>query len=214
MATQPYARIENPMINNVKGLQERINTPDKANANYLSSLVIPMRDDDADYPALLMANFIYGGGSLSSRLGTRVRQQEGLSYGVGSSFSASSFDVRATLSGNAICNPENIGRVEKVIAEELARLLSEGITEDELTQAKQGYLQAQKVSRSSDSALAGMLAGLSHAGRTMKYAADLDEKIASLTPARVNAAVRKHIDPKKLVVVSAGDFGAKTGAAP
>ncbi len=210
-ASKPYARIANSTPAGITGSQQKIKTPDKANATYAAGLVFPLRDDAADYPALVIANFIYGGGSLSSRLGNRVRQQEGLSYGVGSSFSASSFDPRATISTNAICNPQNIGKVEKVIAEELARLLKDGVTEDELKQAKQGYLQSMKVSRASDSALAGMLAGFSHTGRTFKYAADLDKKIEALTTEQVNAAVRKHVDPKKLVIVSAGDFDAPAG---
>ena len=134
----------------------------------------------------------------------------GLSYGVGSSFSASSFDPRARLTINAICNPQNIGKVEKAIAEEFARLLRDGVTADELTQAKQGYLQAQKVARTSDAALAGMLADLSHVGRTMAYTAELENKIAALTPEQVIAAVRKHFDPQALVIVTAGDFEVQT----
>ena len=59
-------------------------TPDKANAVYVAGMTFPMKDDDPDYPALVMGNYILGGGSLSSRLGDRVRQKEGLSYGVGS----------------------------------------------------------------------------------------------------------------------------------
>ena len=58
-------------------------------------MIFPMKDDDPDYPALVMGNYVFGGGSLSSRLGDRVRQKEGLSYGVGSFFSADSLDSAA-----------------------------------------------------------------------------------------------------------------------
>jgi zinc protease len=48
----------------------------------------------------------------------------------------------------------------------------------------------------------------------MKYDADLEEKIRALGPEQVLAAVRKYIDPKRLVIVTAGDFaGAKSKAA-
>src|SRR5262249_27780356 len=157
----------------------------------------PMRDDDPDYPALVIANFVYGGGSLSSRLGNRVRQKEGLSYGVGSTFSASPFDSRASITTSAICNPQNIGKVETAIREELQRFVQDGITNDELAQAKQGYLQAQKVRRTSDAALVGSLAELSHTGRTMEFQAELERKIESLTTEQVLAAIRKHIQPNK-----------------
>ena len=175
-ATKPYARIATAAPSGLAGVQQQITTPDKANATYASGLVFPLRDDDPDYPALVIANVIYGGSTLASRLATRVRQHDGLSYGVGASFSASSFDPRATITTNAICNPQNIGKVEKAIAEELARLLRDGVTADELTQAKHGYLQAQKVARASDAALARMLANLSHVGRTMAYTAEVENK--------------------------------------
>ena len=209
-ATKPYARIATAAPSGLAGVQQQITTPDKANATYASGLVFPLRDDDPDYPALVIANVIYGGSTLASRLATRVRQHDGLSYGVGASFSASSFDPRATITTNAICNPQNIGKVEKAIAEELARLLRDGITADELTQATHGYLQAQKVARASDAALARMLANLSHVGRTMAYTAEVENKIAALTPEQVNAAVRQHIDPQALVIVTAGDFEVQT----
>jgi zinc protease len=209
-AAKPYAHIATSAPSELAGVQQQITTPDKANATYTSGLVFPLRDDDPDYPALVIANVIYGGSALASRLGTRVRQHEGLSYGVGSSFSASSFDPRATLTTNAISNPQNIGKVAKAIAEELARLLHDGVTADELTQATHGYLQAQKVARASDAALARMLANLSHVGRTMAYTAEVEKKIAALTPEQVNAAVRKHFDPQALVIVTAGDFDVQT----
>ena len=134
-----------------------------------------------------------------------------MSYCVGSSLSVSSFDTRASLTINAICNPQNIGRVEKAIQEEFARLLRDGVTADELERAKQGFLEAQKVRRTTDGALAGLLSDLSYTGRTMTYQTDL-EKDRGLTPDQVVAAVRNHLDPQKLVIVTAGDFGTKAEA--
>ena len=135
-----------------------------------------------------------------------------MSYGVGSGFDVSSLDKRASLSLSAICNPQNIDRVKTAIREEVDRLLRDGVTQDELEKAKQGYFEAQKVRRTTDGALAGRLADLSHAGRTMEYYADLEKKIAALTPEQVLAAARKHFDPKNLVIVTAGDFEATTAA--
>jgi zinc protease len=139
-----------------------------------------------------------------------VRQQEGLSYSVGSSLSVSSQDQRASLNISAIVNPQNIAKLKTCVQDELARLLRDGITADELDKARQGYLQALKVGRSSDAALAGALSGLRHLDRTMDWEADLEKKIAALTPDQINAALRTHIDPKNLVVIAAGDFDAKS----
>lgn len=205
-AAKPYARIPMPIQSQVAGAKHEINTPDKANATYVAGLVFPMRDDDPDYPAMVIGNHILGAGALSSRLGNRIRQQEGLSYGVSSSLTASSWDQRGTLSITAISNPQNVAKVVKAAQEELDKLLRDGVSAEELQNAKQGYLQAQKVGLSSDTALAGVLTTLRHRDRTMAFEADFDKRIEALTPEAVNAALKKHIDPKKLVVVTAGDL--------
>jgi len=174
-----------------------------------------MRDDDPDYPALAMGNYILGAGTLSSRLGVRIRQKEGLSYGVTSSLGVSSQDRRASFTISAIVNPQNLARLRICAIEELERMLRDGVTADELDKAREGYLQSMKVGRSSDAALAGSLGSLRHLDRTMLWEADFEKKIAALTSEQVGAAMKRHIDPKKLVVVAAGDFGdeQKPGAA-
>ncbi len=78
---------------------------------------------------------------------------------------------------------------------------------DELDKAREGYLQAMKVGRSSDAALTGSLGNLRHLDRTMQWQADFEKKISALTPEQIGTALKRHIDPKKLVTVGAGDFG-------
>ena len=165
-----------------------------------------MKDADPDYPAVVLGNFVFGAGSLYSRLGNRVREKEGLSYGVGSFVAAESHDPRASITLYAICNPENVDKVVKAIDDELKLLLDKGVTEDEIELAKSGYLQEQQVSRSEDGRLVGLLADTLFAGRTMNYYADLEDKIRALTPEQVLTAMRKHIDPGRLAVVVAGDL--------
>ena len=213
-SAKPYKRIAMPIVGDQPGGRQSIDTPDKANANYVAGLLFPLRDDDADYAALVMGNYILGSGTLSSRLGDRIRQKEGLSYGVTSSLSASPLDKRATFTISAICNPANMSRLEKAAQEELDRILRDGVTQEELDQAKKGYLQARQVGRSSDPALTGMLTSLRELNRTMAHEADMDKKIEALTPEIISAALRSHIDPKKLTVVVAGDFGTKTATLP
>ena len=208
-ATKPYTRIASPLTAEVAGSQHKINTPDKANATFTTGLLFPMRDDDPDYPALLIGNYMFGGGTLSSRLGNRIRQKEGLSYGVTSSLSVSSQDQRAGFTISAIVNPRNLGRLQQCALEELDRLLRDGVTADELNQAREGYLQTLKLGRASDPALAGTLGNLRHLDRTMAWESDLEKKIAALTPEQVKSALNRQINPKKLVVVAAGDFEAK-----
>ena len=206
---QPYERIARPVVSLVEGGKQEIDTPDKANAVYSAGMLLPISDEHPDYPALVLGNFILGAGSLSSRLGDRVRQKEGLSYGVSSNFVAAAQDDRANLMLGASCQPQNVGKLETVMKEELDRLLAKGVTANEVENAKKGLLQQQQVARSSDQALASMLSSQLFEGRTMAREDELEKKIAALTPEAVSAAFKKHIDPKRLVIVTAGDR--KTG---
>ena len=201
-----YERLPQEVPENLAGKSEAIKTPDKKNATYFAATVLPMTDSDPDYPALVMGNYILGGGALSSRLGDRVRQKEGLSYGVGSGFSAQSADKRATMYLYAITNPENMEKVKTAIQEELEKLIREGMTGEELSAAKQGYLQKQQVSWADDPTLTATLADTLEYNRTMNYYEELYAKIDALTPEQVVAALQKHIDPQKFVIVTAGDF--------
>src|SRR6185503_2008765 len=76
-------------------MRTSIEAPDKESAVFRAGLRVEMRDDAADYPALVLGNFMTGGGFLNSRLATRIRRNDGLSYGVGSFFAASAFDKDA-----------------------------------------------------------------------------------------------------------------------
>ncbi len=153
-----------------------------------------------------MGNYILGAGALSSRLGDRIRQKEGLSYGVGSGLSAHPIDERTRLTLFAITNPENKDKLLKAVQEEIDRLLKDGVTSEELEAAKQGFLQGEQLSRTSDAGLSQILAGTIFANRTMEYHAKFETAITELTVEKVNAALRKYIDPKRLVTAVAGDF--------
>jgi zinc protease len=199
-------RIERAAPASHAALKEDILTPDKANAVFVAGLAFPLKESDPDYAALRLGNFIFGGGTLSSRLGNRIRQKEGLSYGVTSLFSASTRDPDASFTVNASLNPANIDRLEKAVMEELSEFLANGPSAKELADAQKAYTESQKVSRTNDGAIAGQIASNLRLGRTFKHASETEQRIAALTPDEVRSAFRKFIDPKKLVVVRAGDF--------
>lgn len=204
----PFERIPRVHVANVKGSVESFSTPDKANAAYVAMMTLPLRDDHPDYPAIAIGNFILGSGGLSSRLGDRVRQQEGLSYAIQSDLQPSIIDERSAFLIFAISNPENAPKVSAAIQEELQRLLRDGITAAELEAAKSGYLQEQQVSRSSEPMLAMLIEGYSFAGRKILFLEQQELAISRLTVDDVNVALRKHLQPERLFVVQAGDFPA------
>ncbi len=202
----PYVRIDHKVGESGTGMKEDIVTPDKANAEYLAGLSFPLSDGDPDYPALRIGNFILGGSTLASRIGDRIRQKEGLSYGASSGLSASSHDPVASLTVTVSTNPANIGRVTAAVMDELQRFLKDGPTEREVDDARRAFVESQKVGRSSDAAIAGQIVSNLDTGRTFAFAAEQEKAILALTPAAVAEAFRKHIDPRRLVVIRAGDF--------
>ena len=76
----PFTRVPQPLIVK-KPTAQTIEMADKANAFFYEQTGFALTDKDPDYPALLVANHIFGG-SANSRLGHRIRQKDGISYGI------------------------------------------------------------------------------------------------------------------------------------
>ncbi|MCW5597823.1 MAG: insulinase family protein [Nitrosomonas sp.] len=200
----PYQRI--PMIyQEIEPINREIDTPDKANAVLQAGMNLKLRDDHPDYAALIVGNYLLGG-SADSRLWRRIREQEGLSYNVASTLSASAFDMHGEFNIYAIYAPENLTRIESAIKEELTRVMKEGYTLEEVETAKAGYLQARRVARGQDKALVERLVSYLERSRTMQWDIEFEAKIAALTPESILAAMRKHLDFNKLTIIKAGDF--------
>src|SRR5690606_25211885 len=106
----------------------------------------------------------------------------------------------------AIAAPENAGKVEAAVREELARLLADGVTEQELRDTVSARLVAREQSRASDGAVAGLLGNQLYYGRNMQFESARDAAYRALTVEQVNAAIRKHLKPEQLSVFVAGDF--------
>jgi zinc protease len=200
----PYKRIPHRYFDRPP-LEETLKTPDKANAVLRGALLLPIRDDHPDFAALVVGNYMLGGTS-AGRLPARVREKEGLSYSTYSQFSAGALDALGTFGVGAIYAPQNGEKVENAIREELARALTEGFTDAELAAAKNGLLQARRLQRAQDGALSSRISNYLYIGRTFAWDIDLEQRIAALKPDEVRDALRRHIDPKRLSVLKAGDF--------
>ncbi|MEI2418172.1 pitrilysin family protein [Orrella sp. JC864] len=199
-----YTRVSNP-YREVEPRQFDIDTPDKANAFYIAARPLPLRDTDPDFAPLYLANFLLGT-SETSRLWTRVREQEGLSYNVRSNLSVSAYEPSATWTVYAIFAPENRKRLESAMSEELARAAREGFTEAEVKDGVAALLNYRRLARAQDSVLASTWLSYLERGRTFAWSADIDRQLQALTAERVNEAVRKYLDPEGFASAVAGDF--------
>jgi zinc protease len=201
---KPFAKLPSP-YRKIAPESKSFETPDKANAMIVMGMNLQIGDQHQDYPAVVLGNYILGSG-MNSRLFQRVRGKEGLSYGVGSMFLGRPKEESGAFMAMAIFAPQNSTKVQTAMKEEIARLLKDGVADAELADAKKGWLQSQEVSRAQDNELAGLLTGLAFEDRDMEFQADLEKRIAALTPTEIAAALRRHIDPDQLSVYQAGDF--------
>jgi len=187
-------------------MHKNIDARDKENGFYTARVNLDLADDDADYPALTLANYIFGGGAgLDSRLMTRIRKKDGLSYGGESSLEAGLVDRAGSFSIGAIAAPQNLAKLDAAVREELQRTLKNGFTADEVARAKSGMLQQRTQTRAQDGALAYGWTTYLYLGRTYAWSKAYEDKISALSAEQVSAAFRKAIDPAKLTVVIAGD---------
>ena len=202
----PYQRVLQD-YSEVAPTRQFINTPDKENGTYLAKLGLDIRDEDADYPALVVANYLIGGASMKSRLADRVRQREGLSYSIGTSLSVGALSNAGQFGIGAIAAPQNLDKVDAAIREELQRLITEGFTAEELERAKSGIRQQREQSRAQDDTISNGWVNLLDLDRTYAWAAQLDERIAALTLGQLNDTLRKRIVPANMSVAIARDEG-------
>jgi zinc protease len=203
---KPYKEVTTPYpAPAIEPKNQVFETPDKENAVFLAGMPLKLRDSDADYPALVLGNYLFGGGA-SSRLFTRIRGREGLSYGVGSQLSAPAASDGGRFVVQAIAAPQNADKVEASFRDELATVLRDGFSDEELKTAKDSYLLSRQVGRSQDGALTGLLLGHLHNGRTMAWDADFEAKIRALTADEVRAALQRYLDATKMAFMKGGDF--------
>ncbi len=200
-----YERITDPYMK-ITPVDENINTPDKANAMFFARLPLQINDSHPDYAAMVIGNFMLGGGFLNSRLATRIRQKEGLSYGVGSWFFGSSLDDSGEFGAYAIYAPENRDKVQAAFKDEIMKVKKDGFTQEELDAARSGWIQGQVVTRAQDRSLLGKLANNMRLDRTMEWDKALEEKIKKLTVADINKVMAKYMNADQMIYIKAGDF--------
>lgn len=206
-----FKQLSNPFSNN-KIANEKINTPDKKNAFTVGILSFKLSQYDEDYAAMQVAGSIFGGGFLNSRVATRLRQKDGVSYGAGAGVGVdgSKDDANSTISIYAIYNPDNYDKVQLGFKEEIARYIKDGITQEELDNAIKGWVQAQNVSRAKDNELSSVINNNIFYDRDMNFQKNIENMVTSLTVEKVNKAIQKYFKPfEQWTVVNAGEYDKK-----
>jgi len=117
-----YKRLDNKPFG-AEGTQKSIDVKDKENTVLVLGHDLSMRDTDADYPAWEMVNQVLGGGT-GARLWMRIREKEGLSYGVQSWVYAGALDDAGGFGGYAIVAPQNLAKAKASFLDEINKMIA------------------------------------------------------------------------------------------
>ena len=175
---------------------------DKTSVSLIIGTGIGLKQDDKDYLPLNVGNYILGG-NFSARLMSTVRDNEGLTYGIYSTFTGQTYADGAWLT-RAYFNPDLCKRGLESTQNQISMWLDKGVSEDELKAKKTTITGVYKVALSTTGGVAAQLLSLAQRNIKMDYLDEYPDKINALTLNEVNAAIKKYIKPENLYIVVAG----------
>ncbi len=163
-----------------------------------------VRADD-DYLAALVANGILGQSTLSSRLGLRLRDREGLTYGVTSAFLAAGKLPGPWRIGVSV-NPANVDRAIESARDVLDTYAAHGPTDRELTQQRNSMAGSQAVALATNAGISGQLERMAYHDLPDDYVDGYRERLEAISRADVESAIARHLASPELIVAAAGTF--------
>jgi len=164
---------------------------------------LSIKEQDPDYVALAIANDILGGSSFRSRLFNDVRTKRGLAYSVGSRLNSGVHDQGVWLMRAETKLPSTQEVITRFVAN-MERMRTELVTDNELAEAKEAYVNSFVFSFASSSAIVGRLIELEYDGLPKDFLQQLRARVIALTKEEILAAAKKHFNPERLTVVAVG----------
>ncbi len=164
---------------------------------------LSIKEQDPDYVALAIANDILGGSSFRSRLFNDVRTKRGLAYSVGSRLNSGVHDQGVWLMRAETKLPSTQEVITRFVAN-MERMRTELVTDSELAEAKEAYVNSFVFSFASSSAIVGRLIELEYDGLPKDFLQQLRARVIALTKEEILAASKKHFHPERLTIVAVG----------
>jgi zinc protease len=160
---------------------------------------------DRDVYALQVMNDVLGGGGFTSRLTQRVRSDEGLAYGAGSSYGLGVHWPGVFLAAYASKNP-TVAYALEIVLEELERIRREEVSPEELRVSKSSFVETFPRSFESAAQIANTFAQDELIGRPHDYWYRYRERIEAVTAADVLRVARERLRPDELVMLVVGKW--------
>jgi zinc protease len=184
--------------------RETVVMPDKASADVVMLEPANLTRRDPGYLACSLANSALGQSSLTSRLGVRVRDTEGLTYGIHSSFHAT--HVPGPFSVTVTVKPESRDAAVASTLDEIARFLKTGLTDRELAEEKSSRTGKFQVDLASNGGIAQALDAAVYYGLGLEYLDRFPALVESITKDQADEEFRKRVHPDRFAIASAGSF--------
>ncbi len=164
-----------------------------------------LMQDDPDYPAVDIMNYILGGGSFSSRITRIVRSDQGLAYSTGSSFTGGLLYPGVFA---ASCQTKNSTVVfaSQLMLNEIERIRTEPVTAEDLKFAKTARMSAFPSMFASTDMILGNFARLEFNGRPMDYYDTYLARYEKVTLADIQRVAQRYLRPDNLVIMVAGNI--------
>ena len=162
--------------------------------------------NDPDFFALLVGNYILGGGGFVSRLTNEVREKRGLSYSVQSYFSPGLHAGAFTIGLQT--RPDQADQALKVSRDVLAGFVADGPTEAELQAAKDNLIGGFALRLDSNRKLLDNVANIAWNELPLDYLDRWTQHVQSITVADIKAAFQRKLQPERMVTVVLGGAGA------
>ncbi|HMJ06411.1 MAG TPA: pitrilysin family protein [Chthoniobacterales bacterium] len=184
--------------------EKTIPMADKPNVTVIMGQADGMKYKDEDALALRVATAALGSG-FTGRLMANVRDKEGLTYGIGAGISADAFaDGAWQIQANFA--PELLEKGMASTKRQLEAWAAEGVTPAELERVKSNLIGTFKVGLATTDGLSSALLNAVHRGYDVTWLDEYPKRIAALSLAQVNGAIKKHLQPTKMTVIQAGSM--------
>ncbi|HSI08646.1 MAG: M16 family metallopeptidase [Rariglobus sp.] len=175
---------------------------DKPNVSVIFGQASGLRYTDADSLPLRVATTILGSG-FTGRLMATVRDQEGLTYGIGAKTGNDTFtdgDWRIV----ANFAPDLLEKGLASTRRELKSWYEQGVTAEEVARTKTNLAGTFQVGLATTDGLASTILATVHRGYPLAWIDGYTAKLDAVTLDQVNAAIKKHLQPDNFVLIKAG----------
>lgn len=160
--------------------------------------------DNPDYYAIQVMNYILGGGGITSRLTSKIREEQGWAYDVGSVFMPDKF--AGTFSVSVQTKNQTAQDAIDAILAEIRRIREQPVTETELADAKAYLTGSFPLRLDTTSKIVRLLANIEHFGLGLDYVDRYAGFINSVTVADIQRVAQKYLHPDRYALAVVADL--------